>query len=86
MSCNFRDDFCGPRFADRAAAVVDAALCQRELTAAGAAFSVEFVQRDLLLFCRQLRHINAGKRVSAIGVFQENFAGIFKRFDARGNR
>ena len=85
VACDFGDDFCGAGFADRAAAIVDAALRERELAAAGAAFRVEAMQRDGSLFGRQLRHVHAGKRAGAIGMLQENFAGVFKCFDARRN-
>ena len=43
------------------------------------------MQRDLFLFRRQLRHVHAGQRDGAVGVLQENFAGVFKGFDARGD-
>ena len=83
MACDFGDDFCRARFADRAAAIVDAALRERELAAASAAFGIEAMQRDGSLFRRQLRHVHAGERAGAIGVLQENFASVFKCLDRK---
>src|SRR6266481_7676835 len=80
---NFGDNLFGSRFADRAIAVVNAALCQSEIASTSAALGVEFVQSDLPLLRSELGKIHAGKLAGAIGVCEENLTGIFKRFDTR---
>ncbi len=63
-----------------AVAVVDAALRESVLAAAGAGLGVEFVERDDFLLGRELGKIDAGKFAGAVGVFQENLAGVLERF------
>ena len=74
------DDFGSGGFADLAVAVVDAALRERKSAAAGARFRVEFVQRDGFLLGRKFGEIDAGKLAGALGVLQENLAGVLKSF------
>ncbi len=74
------DDFGGGGLAGLAVAVVDAALRESVLAAAGAGFGVEFVERDGFLFGRELGEIDAGKFAGAVGVLQENLAGVLESF------
>src|ERR1700694_5003026 len=74
------DDFAGGSLADLAVAVVDAALREGVLAAAGAGFGVEFVERDDFLLGRELGEIDAGKFTSAFGVLQKNLAGVVEGF------
>lgn len=75
-----RDDFSDGGLADLAAAVVDAALREGEIAAAGAGICVEFVERDGLLFGRELGEVHAGQLAGAVGMLQENFPGILESF------
>ena len=74
------DDFAGGSLADLAVAIVDAALRESVFAAAGAGFGVEFVERDGLLFWRELGEIDAGKFAGAFGVLQKNLAGVVEGF------
>lgn len=74
------DDFGGGDFAGLAVAVVDAALGESVLAAAGAGFGVEFVERDDFLLGCELGEIDAGKFAGAFGVLQENLAGVLEGF------
>src|SRR6266436_4131421 len=80
---NFGDNLFGSRFADRAIAVVNAALRQSEIASTSAALGVEFVQSDLPLLRSEPGKIHAGKLAGAIGVCEENLTVISKRFDTR---
>ena len=74
------DNFSDSCLADLAVAIVDAALGQREVAATGTGIGVEFVERDGFLFGRELGKIDAGKLAGAVGMLQENFSGVLKRF------
>ncbi len=74
------DDFFRGGFAGFAIAVVDAALRERVAAAAGARFSVEFVERDGFLFRREFGKIDAGQLSRTIRVLQENLADILESF------
>ena len=65
--------------------VIDAALGESELAAAGALFGVEFVQGNEALLRGQLRQVDAGEHGGAVSVFQEDFAGVHEGFDLGGN-
>src|SRR5258707_15830459 len=80
---NFGDNLFGSRFADRAIAVVNAALRQSEIASTSAALGVEFVQSDLPLLRSEPGKIHAGKLAGAIGVREKDLTGIFKGFHAR---
>src|SRR5229473_7862162 len=82
----FLDDLLRPRFADRAVAIVNPALRQREVAPTGAAFGIEAMQRRLLLLGDQLREIDAGKFAGTIRVRKKDLAGILKGFHSRVNR
>src|SRR4029077_730239 len=83
---NLGDNLFRSGFADRAVAIVNAALRQGELASARAAFSIELMQSDLLLLCSELGKIHTGKLAGAIRVLEENLAGILKGFDTRVDR
>jgi len=74
------DDFGSGGFADLAVAVIDAALRESVLAAASAGFGVEFVERDDFLLGREFGEIDAGKFAGAVGVLQENLAGVLESF------
>ena len=74
------DDFGGGGLAGLAGVVVDAALRERVAAAAGAGFGVEAVKRDRLLLRRELGEINTGELAGAVGVLEENFAGVLEGF------
>ena len=79
-------DLRGACFADRAIAIVDAALREGKIAAARAALRVELVEGKLLLLGRQMGEIDTGKFAGAIGMGQENLAGILKGLEAGVNR
>src|SRR5229473_1210801 len=85
LSCagDLGDNLFGSRFADRAIAVVNAALRQSEIASASAALGVELVESDLPLLRSEPGKIHTGKLAGAIGVRKKNLTGIFKRFHSR---
>jgi hypothetical protein len=83
---HFLDDSGSTILADLARGIVDAALRQGHFAAAGAGFRVEFVQSAGPLFRSQARSVDAGEHGGTIGMLQEDFTGILKRFDSRGDR
>src|SRR5712692_2223645 len=80
------DDLLRPRFADRAVAIVNPALRQREVAPTRAAFGIEAMQRRLLLLGSQLREIDAGKLAGTIRMGKKNLSGIIEGFHSRVNR
>lgn len=80
-----RDDFFRGRFADGARGIPDAALRQSILATARAVVGVEPVQGDLFLPEGEFREVDARKLGGAIGVFEKNFALVFKSFDSGGD-
>src|SRR5260221_6186464 len=78
-----RDNLCGSRFAYGATTVVDTALRQSEFAPARAAFDIEFVQSDLLLLGSKPGKIHTGKLAGAIGMSEEDLAGVFKCLHTR---
>ena len=82
---NFLHNGGGPFLADFAIRVVNAALREREFAAAVAGFCIEFVESGGELLRSESRCIHAGQHGSAVGVFQENFAGILESFHFGGN-
>ncbi len=80
MSGDGGEDFGDGGFADFAIAVVDAALREREIAAAGTGFGVEFVERDDFLFRSEFGKIDAGEFAGAVGMFQKDFAGVLESF------
>src|ERR1700732_1380550 len=83
---NFPNDLRGSRFAYSAIAIVNAALRQREIAAAGAALGIKFVKSGLLLLWRETGKIYARELAGAVGVREKNLARVFKRFHVRINR
>src|SRR6266852_7221931 len=81
----FLDDLLRPRFADRAVAIVNPALRQREVAPTVAAFGIEAMQRRLLLLGVQLREIDAGKFAGTIRMGKKNLSGILEGFHSRVN-
>ena len=80
MSGDNSENFGDGGEADFAAAVVDAALRESEVAAAGARFRVEFVERDSFLFRREFGEVHAGKLAGAIGVLDKNLARVVEGF------
>src|SRR5208282_1152415 len=71
--------------AELARGIIDAALGESELAAAGAFLGVEFVEGCLALLGGQLHRVDAGEHSGAIGVFQKDFTSVLERFDPGGN-
>src|SRR5713226_5466620 len=74
------DDFGGGGLASLAIAVVDAALRESVLAAAGAGLGVKFVEGGGLLLGGELGEIDAGEFAGAVGVFQKDLAGVLEGF------
>ena len=74
------DDFGGGGLANLTVAVVDAALRESVLAAAGAGLGVELVEGGGLLLGGELGEIDAGEFTGAVGVFQENLASVLEGF------
>src|SRR5258708_40097755 len=72
------DDFGGGGFADLAVAVVDGALRESVLAAAGEGFRGAFVECGKVLFRRLVLQIEAGKIACAVDVLQEKLAGLLR--------
>src|SRR6516225_7540705 len=83
---NFFDKGGGALLANEAGGIIDAALRQGELAAAGAGFRVEFVQGCFALLGRKSAHIHAGQDFGAVGVFQEDVAVVLEGLYFRGDR
>ena len=79
-SGNRGDDFLGGGFADLAIVIVDAALRERVLAAASAAFGVEFMEYYDSLLRRELREIDAREFGGTVGILNEDLSGVVESF------
>ena len=75
----------GAVLAEFAGGVIDAALREGELASAGTRFRIKFVERDGALLGSEFLGIDAGQHGGAIGMLQEDFAGVAKGFDSGRN-